>query len=330
MKQLSQLKIFFMGTPQIARDILRHLVESGVPIHSVVTQPDRPFGRKKTLRPPEVKVYAQQKDIPVFQFEKIDAAAMDFFQKEQPALIIVAAYGIILPKDLVTLPEFGCINVHMSLLPALRGPSPIQTSLMHGLKVTGTTIMLMDEKMDTGDILAQQSAPIEKDETYDTLEEKLVKRSADLLISTLSQWINGQITPAKQDSATATYTKMIKKEDGRIEWDRSAEDIYHQYQALFRWPKIYTFWNPNQPGTLNSPGRQPEKRITLLDIDYRSDDQEPSYDIGQVYKTSDSQIAVNTGQGSIVLKIIQLEGKNPAPINDFLNGYPNFIGARLH
>lgn len=330
MKQLSELKIFFMGTPQIAQNILRHLVENEVPIHTVVTQPDRPYGRKKTLRPSEVKVYAQQQGIPVAQFEKIDAAAMDFFQKERPALILVAAYGIILPKALVSLPEFGCINVHMSLLPALRGPSPIQTSLMRGFKSTGTTIMLMDEKMDTGDILAQQSVPIEDIDNYDTLEQKLVQQSAGLLIPTLSKWINGHILPAKQDSSKATYTKMIKKEDGHILWDRPAADIYHQYQALFRWPKIFTFWPTPQNDSPLSSNDQTGKKITLLEIDYQPDSQQLPYAIGQVYKTHDSQIAVNTGKGSVILKAIQLEGKNPAQINNFLNGYPNFIGARLN
>lgn len=340
MKSLSTLKIFFMGTPLFAEKILANLLEKGISVSVVFTQPDRPMGRKKELVPSAVKLLAEANKIPIKQFERFDEQALEFFADNVPDLIIVAAYGLILPKSIIDLPAYGCINIHASLLPDLRGPSPIQTALLHGYTQTGTTIMLMDEKMDQGDILAQSEIFIEKTDNYNSLQDKLIVASNSLLIETLEDLINNKIKPIPQNHTTATYTKIISKQDAKVMWTQPAEDIYHQYQAFYRWPKIFSLWSQEKElaqkplaskTTLKTPTfhKQDLKKIIFHEIDYSKRNDSIFREIGQVFTTDEGKIAIQTTEGLIFPKIIQLEGKNPVDIENFVNGYPQFISAIL-
>ncbi len=302
-----------MGTPFLAKEILNDLIKKKVPIHTVITQPDRPVGRNQTQQMPEVKETALENKIPFKQFEKIGSEELDFFENEKPDIIIVAAYGLILPKRLVKMPKFGIINVHASLLPKLRGASPIQTALLTGEEETGVTIMLIEEKMDTGNILSQKAVTIDPDNKYPRLEKKMISTSNELLLPTLKNWINKKIKPRKQNDSVATYSKVINKKSGLTDWGNTAQEIYNQFRAFYVWPKIYTHWNG--------------KRLTLNDIS-KEDPSGINLKPGKVNET-EKGIAVGTNDGLIILNKVQLEGKKEMPIDDFVNGHPDFLDSRL-
>ena len=228
-----------MGTPDFAGPVLEALIDQQYKIDLVVTQPDRPKGRKKQLTPPPVKVAAEQHGIPVFQPEKIknDWGAI---KEVNPDLIITAAFGQILPKELLDFPSKGCINVHASLLPKLRGGAPIHYSIIEGHKETGISIMYMTEKLDAGDIISQQAIPIEEKDNVGTLHDKLAKVGSELLIRTLPDFLNGNIDARKQEEAEVTYAPNIKREDERIDWSREQEVIFNQIRGLCPWPVAFT------------------------------------------------------------------------------------------
>jgi methionyl-tRNA formyltransferase len=235
------VKIVFMGTPDFSVPILRRLIEDGYEILGVVTQPDRPKGRKKILTPPPVKVEAEKHGIPVFQPHKIkDEEEQRKILELQPDLIVTAAFGQILPKEILEAPKYGCINVHASLLPELRGGAPIHYAIMQGKEKTGVTIMYMVEKLDAGDILTQVEIPIEEKDHVGTLHDKLSKAGAKLLSKTIPLLIEGKITPIKQNDDEATFAYNIKREQERINWSLSGEDIYNHIRGLHPWPVAYT------------------------------------------------------------------------------------------
>jgi methionyl-tRNA formyltransferase len=235
------VKIVFMGTPDFSVPILRRLIEDGYEILGVVTQPDRPKGRKKILTPPPVKVEAEKHGIPVFQPHKIkDEEEQRKILELQPDLIVTAAFGQILPKEILEAPKYGCINVHASLLPELRGGAPIHYAIMQGKEKTGVTIMYMVEKLDAGDILTQVEIPIEEKDHVGTLHDKLSKAGAELLSKTIPLLIEGKITPIKQNDDEATFAYNIKREQERINWSLSGEDIYNHIRGLHPWPVAYT------------------------------------------------------------------------------------------
>ncbi|WP_147532033.1 methionyl-tRNA formyltransferase [Bacillus marasmi] len=237
-------KIVFMGTPDFSVPILRSLVENGYDVIAVVTQPDRPVGRKKVLTPPPVKVEAESHGIPVFQPEKIrrpDELAPILELK--PDLVVTAAFGQILPKELLQAPKYGCINVHASLLPELRGGAPIHYAILQGKKTTGITIMYMAEQLDAGDILTQREVEISEDDNVGTLFDKLSKVGCDLLIQTLPKLLANELTPIAQDEEKATFAPNIKREQEKIDWTKAGEDIYNQIRGLNPWPVAFTVWN---------------------------------------------------------------------------------------
>lgn len=234
-------KIIFMGTPDFSVPVLKRILADGYEVIAVVTQPDRPVGRKKVLTAPPVKVEALNNGIPVFQPEKIR-------RQEELApilalgadLIVTAAFGQILPKELLDAPKYGCINVHASLLPELRGGAPIHYSLIQGKKETGITIMYMAEKLDAGDILTSVSIPIDERDTVGTLHEKLSDAGANLLSETLPKLLNGEITAVPQIESEATFAPNIKREQEKIDWFKTGEEIYNQIRGLNPWPVAYT------------------------------------------------------------------------------------------
>jgi len=234
-------KIVFMGTPDFSVPVLQQIIKDGYEVIGVVTQPDRPVGRKKVLTPPPVKVEAVKHGIPVYQPEKIrQEEELAKILALKPDLIITAAFGQILPKKLLDAPKFGCINVHASLLPELRGGAPIHYAIIQGKKKTGVTIMYMVEKLDAGDILTSVEVPISENDNVGTLFEKLSTAGAELLSETLPLLLAGRLTPKPQNEAEATFATNIKREQEKIDWEKAGEEIYNHIRGLNPWPVAFT------------------------------------------------------------------------------------------
>ncbi|MDH2359343.1 methionyl-tRNA formyltransferase [Priestia megaterium] len=235
------MKVVFMGTPDFSVPVLQTLLKDGYEVVAVVTQPDRPKGRKRVLTPPPVKVEALKHEIPVLQPEKIRLE--EEYQQVlayEPDLIVTAAFGQILPTPILEAPKYGCINVHASLLPELRGGAPIHYSILQGKPKTGVTIMYMVEKLDAGDILTQVEVPIEERDHVGTLHDKLSAAGAKLLSETIPSLVKGEITPVKQNDDEATFASNIKREQEKIDWARTGEEIYNHIRGLHPWPVAYT------------------------------------------------------------------------------------------
>jgi len=299
-----------MGTPEFAQIILSSLIENKYNIISVYTQGDKKVGRKQIFQESLVKTLAQTHNIPVFTPEKL-RSEIEIIKNQNPDLIIVAAYGKIIPQEILDIPKYKAINVHPSLLPKYRGASPIQNALLNGDRITGTTIILMNNEVDAGDILGQIEIRIDANENLPDLSEKLAKKSADLLIKTLPNWINKQIVPQKQNSHETTFCQILKKEDGKINWTDTAEDIFNRFRAFYPWPGIFTFWNG--------------QRIKLNKITLEKSKSNPQT-FGKIFTINES-IAVQAKDGIIILEEIQLEGRGFVTAKDFANGHQEFIGS---
>lgn len=313
-------KIVFMGTPDFAIPTLKALMAHHDVI-GVVTQPDRPAGRRGDLKPPPIKLLAQENGIPVFQPEKIRRkAAIEELKQWQPDVYIVAAFGQILPQTVLDIPPYGSINVHASLLPRWRGAAPIQAAVRAGDEVTGVTIMKMDAGLDTGPMLSAGKVLIEPDETGQTLHDKLAHLGADLLVNTLPGYLSGAIQPKPQPEDGITYAPQIKKEEGLIDWTTSAEEIERLVRAFTPWPGTFTHWNGKQ---LKIHAGEVIPPVTLP---FRGEADEATP--GQVVEAS-GQIAIATGDGLYYPLRVQLAGKNVVSIDDFVRGYDDFVGSTL-
>ena len=238
------LRVVFMGTPAFAVPALRALVERGHVVAGVYTQPDRRAGRGRKLRASPVKVFAEERGLPVFQPKSLrqDAQARSTLAELAPDAVIVAAYGLFLPEEVLKLPRLGCLNIHPSILPKHRGASPVATAILNGDEVSGVTIMLLDEGVDTGPILAQRETRIAEDETAEGLTERLFGIGSELLVDTIDRWEEGQIVPTPQNDDDASDTRRLEREDGRIDWDQSAEGIARMVRAFTPWPGTFTMW----------------------------------------------------------------------------------------
>ncbi len=291
-----------MGSPEFAIPSLRILYDAGQKIEAVITQPDKKRGRGLTLTSPPVKTEAERMGIPVYQPESIrEKGFIDLIGSIRPDVIAVVAYGKILPEGILEIPEYGCINLHGSLLPKYRGAAPIQWAIIKGEKRTGATTILMDKGMDTGDILLQEENDIEYKDTSGTLSKKLSDIGAKLLLSTIKDL--KIIKPRPQDHSSATYAPLLKKEDGQIDWSKSAEEIRNQVRGMDPWPGAYTFLE--------------KKVLKIWDSDII--DQEGGKP-GTVMQTGKHSFLVSTGKGSLLIKEIQLEGKQRATSAAFLQG----------
>lgn len=317
-KKSIKLRVIFMGTSQFADQILSSMIEAGLNVISVYTKPDKKSGRDREMKKSAAKLLAEKNNIPVFQPEKLNEESIQEISSQKPDLIVVAAYGKIIPKAILDIPGFGVINIHPSLLPKFRGPSPIQNAILSGETKTGTTIMLMDEGVDTGDILKQAELEIGKDETNQELSIRLADLSGKLLLEVLPLWIERKIEPAKQDNSQATLCQLIEREDGKIIWANEAESIYNLYRALIPWPGTFTFWEIN--GTF--------KRIKLNKINFSREKISEKHHIGEVFQI-EGKVAVQAMLGVIFLEEVQLEGKENIKIEDFVNGYKDFVGSIL-
>lgn len=302
-----------MGTPDFAVPILNKLINSEYKPIAVITEPDKKVGRKQILTPPPVKVLAEKHNIPVLQPEKIRDSKLEI-RDLKPDLIIIAAYGQIIPAEILNIPKYGCLNVHPSLLPKYRGSSPIQTAILNGDEKTGVTIMQVTEKMDAGPILANSEIQISKSDTTEELSKKLSKVGAQLLIETLPKYLSGEIKPQPQDDTQATYCQLIKKEDGHINWNKKADEIERMTRAFHPWPGTFTFWNSKLIKIF------PPINYQLSTINYRP---------GIIFLTSDKKLAIACKDGYLIVEKLQLEGKKTTSAKDFLNGHPNFIGSQL-
>jgi methionyl-tRNA formyltransferase len=237
-----EARIVFMGSPEFSLLSLKTLVK-GYSVVGVVTQPDRPAGRGRSMKPPPIKTLAQELDLPIIQPQKLsDPDAVGQLRDWNPDLIVVAAYGQILKPGVLDLPQYGCVNIHASLLPRWRGAAPIQATILHGDQETGITIMVMDIGMDTGPIISQRKIPIQPDDNGGALSERLSLLGAELLLDTLTPYLEGEITPKPQDNALATYAPMLKKKDGQLDFTHPAEYLARQVRAFYPWPGSFTYW----------------------------------------------------------------------------------------
>jgi len=311
----NNLNIVFFGTPEFSNIVLEKLIKSPYKPSLVITVPDKVAGRKKELTPPPLKsLILEHKtwNIKILQPEILDESFKFQVSSFKPKLFIVAAYGKIIPQEILNIPSLGTLNIHPSLLPRYRGPSPIQNTILNSDRKTGVTIILMDEKMDHGPIIKKQAFAVSKNETYETLGNNLFRIGADLLINTLPKYVENKIKPKNQNHKKATYTKIINRENGNIDWNNSAVQISNQLRAFTPWPGIYTTWN--------------NKRFKILSL---STTKSPNnVTIGKVIKQS-SSFAVATSNGLIIPKEIQLEGKKIQNAKEFLNGHPSIIGSIL-
>ena len=296
------MNIVFMGTPDFAGESLKALYNEKYNISAVFTKPDMPVGRKHIMTPPEVKVIANELNIPVFQPTTLkDGEALKILQQLNPDLIVVVAYGKILPKEILDLPKYGCINVHASLLPKYRGASPIQWAIVSGEKVTGVSTMYLNEGMDTGDILLTELTEIGENETAETLWDRLAVLGASLLIKTVKGLEENTITPIKQDETQATYAPIIKKSDGLIDWSKSAFEINCKIRGLHNWPVAFT--------------KLGGKMLKIFSADIL----EKSGKAGEVLE-SKNEFIVACGKNALKINELQLEGSKRMKTEDFLRG----------
>lgn len=307
-----------MGTPTFAVTALRALMEANFNIAGVFTRPDKKVGRNQELQKSDVKVIAENYNLPIIEMEQINDEFIAKIESLKPDIIVVAAYGSILPKKILSIPKYGSLNVHASILPKYRGPSPIQNALLRGEKEAGVTIMLMDEGIDTGDILSQEKIQIGEDETLIELYARLADLGARLLVDVIPRWITGEIKSTVQDNSKAVICELIEKADGKVNWNESAQNIYNCYRALTPWPGIFSFWEKN--GSLF--------RLKLNKISLKKDGAAKSHHLGKVFSSGD-EVLVETGEGQIKLLEVQLEGKTNMDIKDFVNGNPEFVGSVL-
>ena len=294
------ISIAFFGTHEFGVKILESLAaDNRFSVDLVVTQPDKPVGRKQVLTPPPVKVLADKLGIKVKQPESLKNFHLE---KDVFDVAVTAQYGLLIPSHLFSETKNWFVNVHTSLLPKYRGASPIQSALINGEKETGATIMIMDAGMDTGDILSQEKISIDENDTFPVLDQKLASIGSTLLLETLPKYIAGKITPQKQDETQVTTCKKLSRDDGKIDWSKTTEEIYNLYRGTTPWPGIWT--------TLNGA------RVKLLEIIPGYEKLEPG-----LINCGEDWIAVGTGDGTIEILKIQFEGKSALDVNACLAGY---------
>ncbi|WP_298826238.1 methionyl-tRNA formyltransferase [uncultured Planococcus sp.] len=298
-------KIIFMGTPAFSAPILRMLVEEGYEVISVVTQPDRPVGRKKVMTATPVKEEAMRLGLPVYQPEKLkNPEELQHVLDLDADLIVTAAFGQILPSELLEAPKLGAINVHASLLPAYRGGAPIHQAIMDGQKETGVTIMYMVDRLDAGDIITQVTVPIEEQDHTGSMFDKLSVAGRDLLKETLPSIIAGTNERIPQDEQKVTYARNISREQERIDWSKPSAAIYNQVRGLHPWPVAYTTFNGG-----NMKIWWTEKNSSTA-----------SGQAGQVVGLTDDSILVQTGEGVLAITELQPSGKKRMTAKEYLKG----------
>lgn len=316
MKSQVQNLVFF-GTSGFAVLTLKALIEAGYNIAAVITQPDKPAGRKQKLSPAPIKIFAEQHDLKILQPKTLrDDDIFETFKNLNPDICIIAAYGKIVPSRYLEIPKYGFLNIHPSLLPKYRGPSPIQTAILNGENETGVTVMIIDEEVDHGPILMQKAYNLPPSTYYPQAEKELAEMGARLLIKTLTKYLKGEIKSKPQDHSQAIFTKILSRQDGRINWNESAKKIYNQVRALNPEPGTWTTWNSR---VINIP---------TLRVGYPQT-REISKTPGLIAKT-DKNIVVTAKDSCLELNLIQLEGGKKMTIEEFINGHRDFVGSILN
>lgn len=306
------MRILFMGTPEFAEVSLKALVEDNRDVVCVITQPDKPKGRGYEMAMPEVKVYAMEKNIPVYQPDTLkDEAILPLLQEYQPDVIIVVAYGKILPEYVLNFPKYGCINIHGSLLPKYRGAAPIQRAVIDGEKVSGVTSMYMEKGLDTGDMLIKRELPIGRETTAGEYHDALAILGGEVLLETLDALSEGKLSPQSQDDSLSTYASQLSKAEGEINWNNTSDEIYNKVRGLNPWPKAFSFIGG--------------KRF-VVDFVYKS---EQSGEAGEVLSANKDGILVACGEGSVLIKEIKVEGKKKMSAEDYLRGHKIEKGTLL-
>jgi methionyl-tRNA formyltransferase len=308
-----------MGSGEFAATVLKKLAVSDFKPQAVITQPDKPAGRRQILSPSPAKYVALKYNITVYEPKSLkNEEAEKLIRSLEPDLIVVTDYGKIIPKNILDIPKFGALNIHPSLLPKHRGATPIQYTILNGDKETGVTIILMDEKVDHGPIIKNKKLKIKnKKLTYGELLRDLADLSSKLLIETLPRWLGGEIKPESQDEAQATYTKILTREDGKIDWEKTVEEIERQIRAFEKWPESWCEWQISD--------RKLKIKVLKAEILNKSADKP----VGMVFIAEDKKMAVVCGCGSLLIEELQLEGKKKISGQEFLRGYPKIIGSIL-
>ena len=301
-----------MGTPDFAAPVLGRLVEAGHDVVAVYSQPDRPAGRGRKLVPTPTKRFAGEYGIEARQPKSLRSEAeCEGLASLSPEVVVVAAYGLFLPAEALEIPPLGCLNIHPSLLPRYRGPSPVVSAILNADAETGVTIMELDEGMDSGPLLAQAKVPIADRETGPELTRRLFDLGADLLVETLPGWASGSIQASPQVESQATFTTLVKKEDGEIDWTHDAVRITRMVRAYEPWPGTFTYWDG--------------KLLKILEATAIAGDARPGHVVG----LDDGGVGIGTGDGLLVVNKLQNEGRRPSDAQDFVRGYPDFVGAEL-
>jgi methionyl-tRNA formyltransferase len=311
---MTKPKIAFMGTPEFAVPSLDGLIRNDYPIVTVVTQPDRPKGRGRIPAPPPIKIIAEKYGLPVVQPDRLkNKEFVDYFSGIYPDMAVVAAFGQILPREILEIPKMGCINVHPSLLPKYRGAAPINWALIRGEVKTGVSIMLMDEGMDTGDILSQEETMIEPMESFGKLNDRLADIGARLLLATIDKVASGNSTRRPQDASLATYAPRLTKEDGLIRWDADVRQTVNLIRGLSPTPCAYTFY----------------KGKMLKIFSARGEEMPSPESPGRIGTVTEKGLPIAARNGHVYLQEIQLENKKRMSVLDFLRGFRMAPGDTL-
>lgn len=303
------LRLVFAGTPDFGARHLAHLIQQGHQIVSAYSQPDRPTGRGKKLVPTPVKALAEAHGIPVRQPSTLDAPALADLATLKSDLMIVVAYGLLLPPAALAIPRLGCINVHASLLPRWRGAAPIERAILEGDRETGISIMQMDTGLDTGPVLASVTTPVGADDNSETLTERLVSLGCKTLSAVLEQLAAGTVRAAPQNAALATYARKLRKEEAGILWESGAAFIHNQVRAFYPRSPAWCLYNEQRLRILQ--GRALPEHFSVIP--------------GTIVRMSPDVMTVSCGDGALEIDKVQLEGKNPMTLRELLNGHPGYF-----
>ncbi|OGY44441.1 MAG: methionyl-tRNA formyltransferase [Candidatus Buchananbacteria bacterium RIFCSPHIGHO2_01_FULL_39_14] len=309
-----QSKIVFFGTPEFAGIVLESLIKNGFKPNLIITQPDQPLGRKQKLTSPPVKELALSNGLKIAQ-PKNKIELKKIFEKDKVDLAILVAYGMIIPAEILKKPVYGFLNLHPSLLPKYRGASPIQGAILNGEEKTGVSIIKMTEVVDAGPILNQEVVAVDKNDNNETLSRKLAEVGSKILIETIPLYLEGKIKFINQNESLASFTQIIKRQDGQVDWQKSADFLDRQKRAFSSWPGIFTHLG--------------QKRLKIANLSVLEGDFKANLKSGEVFLGPNSGLAVKCGQGAVELKTVQLEGKKKMTGKDFLRGQKDLVGKIL-
>ncbi len=321
------MRVVFMGTPDFAVGALEAILQAGHQVAAVVTQPDKPKGRGKEIQMTPVKACAVSHGIPVFQPVKVkEKEAVETLQEYNADIFVVAAFGQILSEEILSMPKYGCVNIHASLLPRYRGAGPIQWAIINGEEKSGVTIMQMDKGLDTGDMLLKEEVAIEPKETGDSLHDKLAEAGARLIVEALAKLERGELVPEKQKEEESCYAKRLQKSMGRIDWQQSAKKLDCLIRGLLSWPGAYTVLRGKnlkiwEVEAIEEPENVPEGMALPAELSHAMP--------GIVVGVEREAFYVKTGEGILKILAVQPEGKKRMPVREFLLGYQVKAGEQL-